>query len=164
MPNQQRTLNKLPTELRRGNFCYQASTGHASRWQIVQKHVTHCVHLPTELPFCMPPLVVGYSSFLGSSLAIFTQQFLSHPASLPRVPLGAEVGSGPVLLPRGLRRRQTRHHTEQEVSKRNGRNTWFPNHTHIVFSVNFLHKVGQSICYILDRAHVLFHVSYILDR
>ena len=59
LPNQQRTLKKLPPELRRGNFVnkqrlsIQIGTKRA-------KTCTQCVDIPTELPFCIPPLVVGF--------------------------------------------------------------------------------------------------------
>ncbi len=58
LPNQQRTLNKLPTELRCRNFVYQ----HWLSIQISAKHAKtcmQCVCTPTDLPFCIPPLVVG---------------------------------------------------------------------------------------------------------
>ncbi len=58
LPNQQRTLNKLPTELRCRNFANK----HRLSIQIGTKHAKmcmRCVHIPTELPFCTPPLVVG---------------------------------------------------------------------------------------------------------
>ncbi len=59
-PNRQRTLNKLATELRCRNFCRQAPTGHAkSAPKACKKTCLQCVHVPTELPSCMPPLVVG---------------------------------------------------------------------------------------------------------
>ncbi len=57
-PNQQRALNKLPPELRRRNFV----TKHRLSTQIGAKRAKtckQCVHIPTELPFCKPPLVVG---------------------------------------------------------------------------------------------------------
>ncbi len=55
-PNQQRTLNKLLPELRRRNFAnkHRRSIG-AKR----AKTCMRCESIPTELPFCIPPLVVG---------------------------------------------------------------------------------------------------------
>ena len=58
-PNQQRTLNKLPSELRCRNFVSR----HLLSIQIGTKRAktcTQCVHILTELPFCTPPLVVGH--------------------------------------------------------------------------------------------------------
>ncbi len=60
-PNQQRTLNKLPTELRCRNFANK----HRLSVQIGTKRAKTCVqhvYIPTELPFCMPPLLVGMAS------------------------------------------------------------------------------------------------------
>ena len=57
-PNQQRNFNKLLTELRCKNFVNK----HRLSIQIVTKRAKtcmQCVHIPTELPFCTPPLVVG---------------------------------------------------------------------------------------------------------
>ncbi len=57
-PNQQHTLNKLPTEFRHRNFVNK----HRLSIQISAKRAItcmQCVHIPTELPFCMPPLLVG---------------------------------------------------------------------------------------------------------
>ena len=57
-PNLQRTLNKLPTELRRKFFVNK----HRLSMQIGIKRAKTCVqhvHIPTELPFYKPPLVVG---------------------------------------------------------------------------------------------------------
>ena len=62
IPNQQRTLNKLPTELWRRNFVYMRQLS----IQIGVKHAKTClrrVRVTTELPFCMPPLVVGHLLF-----------------------------------------------------------------------------------------------------
>ncbi len=59
LPNQQRTFNKLPTELR----CRNIVNTHRLSVQIgakCAKTCMHSVHIPSELPFCMPPLVVGY--------------------------------------------------------------------------------------------------------
>ena len=58
LPDQQRTLNKLPTELRRRNFVDE----HRLSILIQAKHAKNCVqrvHIPTELPSCMQHLVVG---------------------------------------------------------------------------------------------------------
>ncbi len=56
LPNQQRTLNKLPTELRRRNFAYKQRLA----IQIGTKCAKTLHEIPTELPFCVPPLVVGF--------------------------------------------------------------------------------------------------------
>ncbi len=50
LPNQQLTLNKLPTEPRRRHFV----TEHRLSVRIGAKRAKmcmHCVHIPTELPF-----------------------------------------------------------------------------------------------------------------
>ena len=65
VPNQQRTLTKLFPELRCRNFV----TKRRLSMQIVAKHTKKkpCVqheHVLTELPFCMPPLLVGFASLL----------------------------------------------------------------------------------------------------
>ena len=57
-PNQQRTLNMLPSELRCRNFVNK----HRLSIQVGAKRAKtcmQCVHIPTEPPFCIPPLVVG---------------------------------------------------------------------------------------------------------
>ena len=57
-PDQQRTLNKVPTELRCRNFVAKHPLG----IQIGAKRAKtfiQCVCFPTEIPFCIPPLVVG---------------------------------------------------------------------------------------------------------
>ncbi len=61
-PNQQRTLNKVLSELRCRNFV----NNHRLSIQISAKRAKmcmQCVHVPTELIFCIPPLVVGYVFF-----------------------------------------------------------------------------------------------------
>ncbi len=57
-PNRQRTLNKLPTELQCRNFVnkHRLSTKIGAKRA---KTCVHRVHIPAELPFCVPPLVVG---------------------------------------------------------------------------------------------------------
>ncbi len=53
-PNQQRTLNKLNKKLRCRNLVHK----HQLSTQISAKLAKACVqraHIPTELPFCMPP-------------------------------------------------------------------------------------------------------------
>ncbi len=61
LPNQQRTLNKLPTELQYRNFVNK----HRLSIQIGAKCAKMCaqcvLHIPTELPFCLPPLLVGWT-------------------------------------------------------------------------------------------------------
>ncbi len=57
-PNQQHILNKLPTDLRCRNFV----NNHRLSMQIGAKYAKTCmqrVQIPTELPFCIPSLVVG---------------------------------------------------------------------------------------------------------
>ena len=55
----QRTFSKLPTEL----LCRNVFTKHRLSIQIsakrAKKTCMQCVHIPAELPFCIPPLVVG---------------------------------------------------------------------------------------------------------
>ncbi len=58
MPNQQRTLNKLPPELR----CRNLVNKHRLSIQVGAERAKTCmqrVYILTELPFCIPPLVVG---------------------------------------------------------------------------------------------------------
>ncbi len=58
VPNQQRTLNKLPTELGCRNLVHK----HRLSTQIGAKRATTCLqraYILKELPFCIPPLVVG---------------------------------------------------------------------------------------------------------
>ncbi len=57
-PNQQRTLNELLTEIRCKNFVdkHQPSIHIGTKRA---KTCMQCVYIPTELPFCMPPLAVG---------------------------------------------------------------------------------------------------------
>ncbi len=61
LSNQQLTLNKLPTELWWRNLV----NNHRLSIQFDAKGAKtcmQCIHIPTELPFCIPPpLVVGYS-------------------------------------------------------------------------------------------------------
>ncbi len=72
-PNQQRTLNKLLTELPCRNFVNK----HRLSRQVGTKRV---YAMCTELPFCMPPLVVG-------------QSFVWH-----QIPFGSWVQSNNILL------------------------------------------------------------------
>ena len=60
--NNQPTLNKLPPEIRCRHFVYQSPTAHTNRCQVCKKKnpCVQRVHISTELPFCTPPLVVGY--------------------------------------------------------------------------------------------------------
>ncbi len=68
-PNQQPTLNEVPAELRRRNFVnyYRLSMQIGAKRA---KTCMHCVHVPTELPFCTPLLAVGqlqlFSIYLGN--------------------------------------------------------------------------------------------------
>ncbi len=60
LPNQQRTLNnKLPSELRCRFFLLIITDWACELAPNVQKACTQRVHIPIELPFRMPPLVVG---------------------------------------------------------------------------------------------------------
>ncbi len=59
IPNRQRTLNKLPSELRCRNFCYQAPTEHASRCQTCEKCVRNAYVFRLSFHFACHPLVVG---------------------------------------------------------------------------------------------------------
>ncbi len=58
-PNQQRTLNKVPTELRCRNVVIKHRLSMQIGAQRVLKTCMQPVHIPTELPSCIPPLVVG---------------------------------------------------------------------------------------------------------
>ena len=76
-PNQQRTLNRLPTELRCGDFV----TKHQLSMQVGARRAktcTQCVRIPTELQLCMPPLVAGKQFLVvsQSSFRWFANQFL----------------------------------------------------------------------------------------
>ncbi len=89
VPNQQRTLNKLPTELQRRNFV----NNHRLGMQIGTKHAKTCMRsvcIPTELPFCLPPLVVGHF-FVGC-----------FPAPITRIPPSS---FSPPPPPRGTRKK-----------------------------------------------------------
>ncbi len=58
-PNQQLALLQnflLSSLLQR---CYKAPTEHANRWRTGKKRVCNVCVFPTELLFCIPPLVVG---------------------------------------------------------------------------------------------------------
>ncbi len=62
-PNQRRTLNKLPPELSRRNFANK----HRLSIQICGERAKMCtqrVRIPTELPSCIPPLLVGHYQVL----------------------------------------------------------------------------------------------------
>ena len=67
LPNQQRTLHKLPTELRCRNFVRK----HRLSVQIGAERAKTCtqrVHIPTELPF-LPATVGGWALFLFGARA-----------------------------------------------------------------------------------------------
>ncbi len=59
IPNQQCTLNKFSTELQCRNFI---NAEHTNQCQMCKKKCMQCVYITTELPFCMPPSVVGWQS------------------------------------------------------------------------------------------------------
>ena len=67
-PDQQRTLDKLPGELRRRNFVTKHRRSIANRRQDVPNVRAQRVRVPTEPPFCMPPLLVGLSASSSSSI------------------------------------------------------------------------------------------------
>ena len=60
IPNQQRTLNKLPPQLRCRNFVNK----HRLSIRIGTKRAKNVhamrTYIPTELPFCLAPLMVGF--------------------------------------------------------------------------------------------------------
>ena len=58
-PNQQRTRNELPTELRRRRFVNKAPTGHTNRRKTCEKRVCNVYIFRPSSHFCTPPLVVG---------------------------------------------------------------------------------------------------------
>ena len=53
LPNQQRTLNKLLTELRCRNFVTKHRAEHTNRRERCKKTCMQCVHIPTELAPCI---------------------------------------------------------------------------------------------------------------
>ncbi len=65
-PNEQRTLNKLSTELRCGKFVnkhqlsIQIGAKHAKNVYAMCIQCMQCMQCATELPICIPPLLVGY--------------------------------------------------------------------------------------------------------
>ncbi len=68
-PNQQRTLNKHPAEL----WCRNFVNKHRLSIQVSAKHAKTCmqlVHIPTNLPFCIPLFVVG-RVFLSNNDNVF---------------------------------------------------------------------------------------------
>ncbi len=86
-PNQQRTPNKLPTDL----WCRNFVNKHRQSIEIGAKCAKMCVqyvHIPTELPFCTAPLAVV---------------LYWHRGSLPRSMLGSNTRRGreSVLYHRG---------------------------------------------------------------
>ena len=60
VPNQQRTLNKLSSELRCRKFVNKHWLSIKIGAKMCKKTCVQRVCIPTELPFSMPPLVVGY--------------------------------------------------------------------------------------------------------
>ena len=67
IPNQPRTLNKLRTDFRCRNFVNKQRVSIKIGTKCA-KTCMQCVYIPTELPFCIPPLVVGYGSSNAFSL------------------------------------------------------------------------------------------------
>ncbi len=90
LPSQQRTLNKLPPELRCRNFVnnhqlsIQIGAKRAKTWR-------RCVRIPTELPFCIPQLPVG--------------SFLLLLLSRNSPPSDSNFGGGKRQMHSGLKRR-----------------------------------------------------------
>ncbi len=60
VPNRQRTLNELPTELRRGDFVDKAPTEHASRRPDVQKKKRVREVYPTVQKLCRNPFFFNF--------------------------------------------------------------------------------------------------------
>ncbi len=58
-PNQQRTLNKLATELQCRNLVNMHRLSYKSVPNMQKRVCNVHTYIPTELPFCIPPLVVG---------------------------------------------------------------------------------------------------------
>ncbi len=58
-PNQQRTLNRLPPELRCKNYVIKHRPSVQVGSQTCKDAYMQSVRIPTELPFCTPPLLVG---------------------------------------------------------------------------------------------------------
>ncbi len=77
LPNQQRTLNKLPTEFQCRLVPIEISLI-STNWavQISAKRAKMCVqcvqYIPAELPFCTPPLVVGFFSLVPQDTSSHT--------------------------------------------------------------------------------------------
>ncbi len=59
LPNQQRTLNKLPTELRRRNFVDEHRLSMQNWCPNMQKRACTVHVLQLSFHFCIPPLLVG---------------------------------------------------------------------------------------------------------
>ncbi len=80
VPNQQPTLNRLASELRCRNFVAKRRLSMQVGAKTRAKTCTQRVHIPTELPLCLPPLVVGY--LLLYMLKGLAQRLCSHGASI----------------------------------------------------------------------------------
>ncbi len=81
--NQQCTHNKLPTDLHCKNFV----NNHRVNIQIGAECAEMCVQrvcIPTELPFCIPPLVVGHNDIKDFFLAFLEKAALSGRVFFPR--------------------------------------------------------------------------------
>ncbi len=61
IPNQQRTLNVLSITCAAAEILSMSTNLAHKLGPNVQKTCTQCEHIPTELPFCIPPLVVRSS-------------------------------------------------------------------------------------------------------
>ncbi len=84
-PNQQRTLNRLPTDLRCRNFV----TKHRLSIKIGARRVKtcmQCVRIPTELPFCMPAVVVKLRASINCKLGPLLKKKKSYPSWTVLVP------------------------------------------------------------------------------
>ena len=97
LPNQQRAFNKLPTELRCRNFVNKHPTEHTKSAPSVQKTCTRRVRVPTELPFCVPPLVVGcqVEGKKNTKYCLSVPFFASFSAVLLYPPLCPHVAASP---------------------------------------------------------------------
>ena len=85
VPNQQQILNKLLTELQ----CRKFANKHQLSKQFDAKRAkmsVQCVNILTELPFCVPPLVVGQDREFEKKV-VFSSFFLKKTRGTSQFPL-----------------------------------------------------------------------------
>ncbi len=76
-PNQQHTLNKVPTELRCRNFCQQAPTEHANRCQTCEKRACNVYTFQLSLHFAHHCCRLGSQSEVPAPKGCITKML--HP-------------------------------------------------------------------------------------